>query len=215
MRNVRPLQPLSRRRSPAVAPRGDAGFSLVEGLIAALLLLFVALGVIPLFTRAMESNISGHRSSHMSTFVSALFEEENQLPIDRDEWNIAAEPDGVKTFDLMYWVTGRQNQSAGIPDTSGDEKWTLNPVPVIDGLVIWQRDVSVRKYSLSDLQILAGTDPSDDEIVAFGHPMLLDSPLTDDRNSHITEIRVSMKENRRETPLGAGRRITVGHFRVF
>ena len=47
------------------AKRGDAGFSLVEGLIAAALLLVIAVSILPLFTRALKSNLSGGRASQL------------------------------------------------------------------------------------------------------------------------------------------------------
>ncbi len=202
-----------RQRKPAPAKRGEAGFSLIEGLMAAGLLLIIAISILPIFTRALESNVSGSRSSQMSTFVSADLEEVNQLTVDRDEWEVAASG-GVRTLAPMYWDTGPLFGTAGIPDMLGDEQWIADETAA-QGLVIWSRNVSVRKYSLSDLQILAGTDVSDDIIVAAGHPMLLDTPLDDDESAHLTEVRVSIIENRESMPAGAGRRITVNHVRAF
>ena len=73
--------------------------------------------------------------------------------------------------------------SIGVPDTLGDERW-VDDEDDADGPVLWTRDISLRKYSLSDLQILVGTDTTDDAITAVGNPMLFDTPLTDDSNAH-------------------------------
>lgn len=200
-------------RAKLPSSRGQAGFSLIEGLMAAGLLLVIAVSILPLFTRALESNVSGSRSSQMSTFVSADLEEVNQLTVDRDEWEVAASG-GVRTLIPMFWDTGPLFSTPGIPEQLGDEQWIDDADDAL-GLVIWSRNVSIRKYSLSDLQILAGTDVGDDVIVAAGHPMLLDTPLPDDESAHLTEVRVSIRENRNSIPVGSGRRITVGHFRAF
>lgn len=203
------------RRRRRAASRGEAGFSLVEGLIAAALLLVIAVSVLPLFTRAMESNISGGRSSQMSTFVSADIEAVNQTLVDRDDWSVDASG-GVLDLGTVYWDTGPLFGAVGVPDKFGDERWTTDADPNnAQGLLLWSRNTSIRKYSLSDLQILAGTDTAEAEITAVGHPMLLDTPLTSDQNAHLTEVRVSIKENRENLPVGIGRRITVGHIRIF
>ena len=192
---------------------GEAGFSLVEGLIAAALLLVVAVSVLPLFTRALESNISGGRSSQLSTFVTADIESVNQMLVDRDEWDVAASG-GTLDLGTTFWDLGPLFDTAGVPDTLGDEAW-VDAVTDAQGPVLWSRNISVRKYSLADLQILAGTDVAEDALTAVGNPMLFDMPLTDDEDAHIVEVRVSIKENRDALPVGSGKRITVGHFRAF
>jgi len=40
--------------------RRDAGFSIIEALIAAAILLIIALGLLPLFTRSISDNVSGN-----------------------------------------------------------------------------------------------------------------------------------------------------------
>lgn len=50
-------------RSVATSRRHEAGFSLIEGLIAAVILLFVILGILPLMSRAMANNLAGNDAS--------------------------------------------------------------------------------------------------------------------------------------------------------
>jgi len=45
---------------------GEAGFSLVEGLIAAVILLFVILGVLPLMSQSMKNNLLGNDASNQT-----------------------------------------------------------------------------------------------------------------------------------------------------
>lgn len=198
----------------ATAASGQSGFSLVEGLIASALLLLIAVSILPLFSRAIESNVSGGRSSQLSTFVSVDIERVNQLLVDRDDWEIAAEPGGVKDLGTRYWDIGPLYGVAGIPDKLGDERWVADPTTA-QGPVMWSSTSNVRKYSLADLEIYIGTDIAEDEIVSVGNPMLLDQPLTEDENAQLTEIRVSVKENRAALPAGSGQRITISHFRAF
>lgn len=204
------------RRRAGTGP-GQAGFSLIEGLIAAALLLVIAVGILPVFTRSLESNISGGRSSQMSTFAVASIEDDNQTSIDRADWSVAGT--GVVNIDQEFWVAGKLFDSELVPYTLGPvtQRW-LGPgvaPTAADGQVFWSRDVSIRKYSLSDLQIVAGTDVSDDVIVAVGNPMLLDTPLTDDQNGHLVELRVTLKEVRNGVPVASGRRLTTSHYRTF
>lgn len=198
---------------PGSGRKGESGFSLVEGLIAAALLLVIAVSVLPVFTRALESNIAGGRSSQLSTFVSADIEAVNQMLVDRDDWSVAA-TGGVRDLGTMYWDIGPLFGAAGVPDRLGDEEWIADPATA-QGPVMWSRNVSVRKYSLSDLQILAGTDVAEDELAAVGNPMLLDQPLTEDDDAHLVEVRVTIRENRAALPAASGQRITVSHFRAF
>ena len=203
------------RRLPRASwRRSESGFSLVEGLIAAALLLVIAAGILPLYTRAVSSNIAGGRSSQLSAFASADIEEDNQTSVDRADWSLGLSG-GVLDLGTLFWVGGQVYASEAVPYTIGNQhqKWLASPADS-DGLVFWSRNVTIRKYSLSDLQILAGTDVSDDEITAVGHPMLLDTPLTDDANGHLTEFRVSIKERRGTLPAATGQRTTVSHFRT-
>ncbi len=201
--------------TPPRLPRergGEAGFSLVEGLIAAALLLVISISVLPLFTRALESNISGGRSSQLSTFVSADIEAVNQLPVDGDAWDLPMS--GVLDLGTQKWDVGALFDADAV-HYLGDEKW-VDDGDSHDGPLMWSRNAEVRKYSLADIQILIGTSGG---LVTGGaagaSPFLFDNPLTTDENAHLAEIRVTVKEQRNALPAASGKRITVGHFRSF
>ncbi len=227
----------SKRRSIPMATQGrrrpsEAGFSLVEGLMAAALLLVVAVSVLPLFMRALESNIRGGRSSQVSALVTAELEAINQSVVDRPEWQLTGGDVGVRETGTLFWDMGEQ-AAGGNPAKIGDEGWIDvdgGDVPV--GLVLWQRRLDVRKYSMADVH--SGVT-STGGVVGFetlGDPRFLDSPLaTDDDgdlyNAHLTEFRVHIVEDRDGKPaevavggdsdntIWMGQRMTIGHFRTF
>ncbi len=195
----------------------EAGFSLLEGLFAAALLLVVAVSILPLFMRALESNTRGGRASQVSTFVTAELEEINQATIDRDDWKLTGANTSVLTFPTSFWDTGQLYASEGSPAKIGDEGWIDNAAAAT-GLVLWSRDMTVRKYSFADVHITI--EVGGGSLATLGDPRLFDSPLTTDTdgdvfNDHFTEFRVSLRENRAETPLNSGQRMTVGQLRVY
>ena len=196
-------------RNPA---RSQCGFSLVEGIIAAALVLVVAVAVLPIFVRALDSNLSGSRRSQLSNFVSGGLEELNQGPIDRDEWSVEGVPGGVLAagpgLGSSFWDAGADYE----PDRLGDEKWVATEASAA-GLVLFERNADLRKYSLSDIQIVIGAGGG--VTTGGGDPLLFDNPLTTDDAAHLTEMRVSIKENREALPVASGKRITVSHFRAF
>ncbi len=194
----------------------EAGFSLIEGLMAAGLLLVVAVSVLPLFMRALDSNTRGGRASQVSTLITAALEEINQATVDRADFQLTGADSGVREMGTRYWDMG-EFYTEGSPAEIGDERWVANETDA-DGPVLWSRELDVRKYSFADVHqsiLVEGT-----ALAALGDPRWFDSPLqTDDEgdlyNAHITEFRVHIVENREGIPLNSGQRMTVGHFRTF
>lgn len=96
--------------SPSRArPQAEAGFSLIEALIAALLLLFIVIGVLPLFSRAMMNNIQGNDSSNISNSAVGGFEELLALPFDNQALTLpggAAENTTTQVYSLHHneWI---------------------------------------------------------------------------------------------------------------
>lgn len=67
--------------------RRQAGMSLVEVLIASLIIFFVFLSILPLFARAKVSNRRGGESSLMTSFLTANLEVINQSSINHSTFN--------------------------------------------------------------------------------------------------------------------------------
>lgn len=138
-------------RCPAAPPswpprspdRGrTAGFSLVEAILASLILLVVALGVLPLFTRAMASNFSGAESTSLSNMATGRAEELYQLPFDHAELTI----DVGQTERLVEecW-------------TAEDGHWIVDTTNVCQTKqVLWTRQTRIRQFTINDL---LGNDP--------------------------------------------------------
>ena len=89
----------------------ESGFSVVEGLIAALILLVVVLGVLPLISQSMVNNAQGNSSSQeVNASVDAL-EELLSLPFNAPEMTVPAGQSSMvgtsyKLLDSNSWVDG-------------------------------------------------------------------------------------------------------------
>lgn len=167
------------RRNRGVSP----GFSLIEVLIAGAILLVVALGTLPLFTRAMISNKSGAESTSVSNFARERLEEFNQLPFDSPDLTIDAGTS--KVFDEYYSLQ--------------DKRWkdyTNTTIPTTDPAG-WTRTTTVRQYSVTALD-----DGKLDPAEALGPTAL---PI----NVHFKEIVVAVQSARLGGPLGPGKRIAL------
>ncbi|MEM7582402.1 MAG: hypothetical protein AAF560_03400 [Acidobacteriota bacterium] len=206
--------------SAARGRRGEQGFSLLEGLFAAALLLVVAVSVLPLFMRALESNTRGGRASQASTLVTAELEEINQASIDRADWQLVGATQNVRSLNRLYWDTG-DLASDSSPAKLGDEVW-VDSRGAASGPILWARDFEIRKYSFADIHITINVDGT--TLESLGDPRLFDSPLTTDgsgelNNAHLTEFRVSLQQDRQEGVsdqlLNVGQRMTVGQIRVY
>lgn len=112
---------------------GTAGFSLLEALVASLLLVLAVLALVPLFARAMQDTLAGREYSVASQHGRSRADEYYQLPLDGEE---LALPIGDATLLRNdYWDAGRHAWTDAAPAT---------PTP-------WRRDTTVRQYSVDDL----------------------------------------------------------------
>ncbi len=187
---------------------GAAGYSLLEVLFASLLLLVVAVSILPLFTRALQSNLSGGRASNMTNFAASDIEAANQRTINHPAYDL----EGQETVNLGRRFWNLVVDSTGRNAYIGDEQWEADDTG--DGVFVWERSTTVRKYSISDITPLV--QPDGTTLSALGHPYKYDSPLTlDDSSVHLSEFRVTIRPNQDNLPAATGRRLTVGHFRAY
>jgi prepilin-type N-terminal cleavage/methylation domain-containing protein len=206
--------------SPTAATRahragGQAGFSLVEMLLATALLLVIVVSVVPLFTRSLESNATGSRASFMTVFVQQDLERVNQATVDHPYWDFggpltsATMSGNALDFGTEYWTSAAA-------DRIGDEGWRSDASGA--GLYLWERSAKLRKYTYAD--VLPGSlEVTGSGLASLGHPELFDSPLADDdgvagRNVHILEMRVTIQPHS-GLPLDRGQQMTVGQFRAY
>ncbi len=167
----------------------EAGMSLVEVVLASLILLLIAIGILPMFTRSMASNVAGSDSTYVSNMATERTEEFLQLNFDAEPLRLA---DGA-TSRVYNEVYIRDYPSADSSDY--EEVWmdgTLAQVPAEDR-PLWTRVTTVRQYSITDLATpLPGT------------------PGTDPNGAvHVKEIEVAVAGLREGGPIGASKQITV------
>jgi type II secretory pathway pseudopilin PulG len=184
---------------PAHAPAA-AGFSLIEALIAAAILLIIALGLIPLFSRAINDNITGNDSTQATNGGRTQLEDMLGLPFANARLTVPGTALVSETTDSFAQGDGDKSGDpnegwwAGKP---GDTGW------VDRGLVLWSRTTRVRQYSVSDLT----TDP------------YLDSPLPGNTTPtfvQLKQVEVVMDNSKRVLDptklgmvLGSGQGITL------
>lgn len=114
-------------------PAAEAGFSLVEVLIAAVLLLVVILGLLPLFAASMANNVAGREYSVASHHGRSRIEALTELPMDREALEVAAGLDERRLSERYDPATDRF--TAGAPSQPPR----------------WLRTTVVRQYNVSDL----------------------------------------------------------------
>jgi Tfp pilus assembly protein PilV len=124
--------------------RRSAGFSLIEVLISALLLMVIALGVLPVFLQATASNEIGQEYMMVSNFAKSRAEEYAQKAFTSPQLTLTAGTSLVVTdyysFKTRTWVTTL---------ASGDS-------------AMWTRTTTVRQFSISDLTTpLPSTAPAE------------------------------------------------------
>lgn len=104
-------------RHPTAERRPEAGFSLIEVLIASMLLLFIVIGVLPLFSRSMMNNIQGNDASNFANSAVEGFESMFSLPFNND---LISLPAGQTLIERRQFFTLHGNQwLAAVP--AGDE----------------------------------------------------------------------------------------------
>ena len=120
------------------ATSGAAGFSLIEGLIAAALFLAIAMGVLPLFTRSMINNEGGSDFTQISNAAKARAEELFELPFDSPILAINA---GTETIYEEYFSRRDEVWRPGTEaDATGD-----------GDLALMRRTTTIRQFNVNDL----------------------------------------------------------------
>lgn len=129
--------------------RRQRGFSLVEALVASLLLVVIVLALVPLFARSMSNTLAGREYSVASQHGRSRVDEYYQLPLEHEELLLPV-GDGELVRDDWWDVD--------------DKRWTDVSPPSPPA---WGRVTTVRQYSVNDLLLegrlfnpLAGGSPA-------------------------------------------------------
>lgn len=101
---------------PATAPpqgRRQAGFSLLETLIAAALLMLILIGILPLFERSRMNLLQGYDASRVSNAATENFEQLLALPFLSFDTNL---PDGAdRGTRTDFWLLEGDRWAAAVP----------------------------------------------------------------------------------------------------
>ncbi|HYX26835.1 MAG TPA: hypothetical protein VFC23_21965 [Thermoanaerobaculia bacterium] len=171
-----------------------AGFSLIEALIAAAILLIIALGLIPLFSRAITDNVNGNDATQATNGSRTQLEEMLGLPFTNTRLTVPPAADVGATTDSFAQGDVKKTGDA-------DEGWWPG-TPTDKGVVLWTRTTQVRQYSVNDL----ATDP------------YFDQPLRGDTQPtfvQLKEVTVVMSNAKLGSILGSGQGITLRILKPF
>jgi hypothetical protein len=172
-------QPAANRR-----PHAEAGFSLLEVLIASLLLLFIALGTIPMFTMAQSSNLQGSENTRAANYARQRLEEMWQLPFNSDPLTIVA---GTERAHTEY-----------LDPSSDQERWLPLVGTPPDG-TLFTRHTVIRQFSAEDTE---------------EEPISAEVAEVDPARVQLKEITVAVDSLRTGGPLGAGKSVEIRGFKA-
>jgi len=184
------------RHRPAVR-RGEAGFSIIEALIAAAILLIIALGLLPVFSRAINDNVTGNDATQATNGSRTEVEELLQLPFGNTRLLVASGQNKTETKD--FYTRAKADPSTGAYEI-GDatEGWTTDASG--RGPVLWNRTTTVQQYGITDL-----------------NDGKLDTPLDGSTQAnfvHLKQIQVLI-ENPKKDLFGNGQGITLTVIKAF
>lgn len=178
------------RGRAVVCPSGpEAGFSMIEALIAAAILLIIALGLIPLFTRSILDNNSGNDATQATNHGKTRLEDLIQLPFNHQRLDVPAGAQVGQSVET--WTAGALNRAG-----DANERWWDGATPPAgSGEALWTRTTRVRQFSINDL---------DDGV--------LDNPQpggTQPIFVQLKELEVQLENGKRGTLLGGSQALTV------
>lgn len=120
--------------------RRSAGFSLIEVLVAGLILLVIALGLIPLYTRSIRSNVEGFGYTQVSNFAKSRAEEYVQLPFNNARLTVPPGEEQLAACDCYSLEDHRWIDEADCPTTES-----------ACDTVLFNRTTTVQQFSVTDL----------------------------------------------------------------
>jgi type II secretory pathway pseudopilin PulG len=180
-----PPLPPSRRAARGPAARHQRGFSMVEGLIAAALIGVVAVGIIPLFTRAMSDNLTGADYTRVTNFAKSKEEDFSRLPFTQPTIQLKSGDTQDMTTEFMDPTT---------------LQWSTTPPKSLLG--IWTRTSTLTQYNIYD------TD--DDQM--FDFPLAGGTSIDE---VQIIQSQVQVKSASPVSPAGGHRTTTIRYLKAF
>jgi hypothetical protein len=141
---------LSSTAGPAPSPvaRAEAGFSVIEGLIAALLLLVVTLGILPLFSRAMNNNVKGNDSTRQANSAVDSFETAVSLPFNSGAKMVPPAATSLVVTETL--ALKRVASATGGEDQAMSNRWELPADLAVGDIPVMNRQSTLQQFSLDD-----------------------------------------------------------------
>lgn len=119
--------------------RSERGFSLIEVLVASAILLVIALGLVPLYTRSIRSNVEGFDYTHVSNFAKSRAEEYRQLPFASPDLTVPAGSTELEVPDFYSQAQHRwMDEAEWAAKSAGD-------------VALFTRTTTVRQFGVGDL----------------------------------------------------------------
>jgi prepilin-type N-terminal cleavage/methylation domain-containing protein len=164
----------------------QSGFSMVESLIAAAIIGIVAIGILPMFTRAMVDNMAGADYTRVTNYAKSKEEDFTRIRVLDQTIQVPAGQSNLMTTEYMdpaalYWVVTKP----------------ANP------LAVWTRVTTYTQYNLYD------TD--DDQM--FNNPLAGGAVGVD--AVQVIQAQVQVKSISAMGPLGGRRTTLVRYLKVF
>ena len=108
--------------SPISVAARERGLSLIEVLIAAGILLIVALGIVPLYLKAMSNNSAGNDYSQVANYAKSELERLQKLPLDAPDLLV---PDGSTVLETKSYYSPSLKKWVALADIPVGEKTTF------------------------------------------------------------------------------------------
>lgn len=160
------LKPKRVQACPAGGPSdNESGFSIVEVLIAGALLLFISLGIIPLFTHSIGLNTEGRLSTEVSHYARSKLEELASADINAPELTIPPGQTELVTTDYLLYTHDDPSTTSVV-----ENAWVDSSQYTAGDPWIYKRTTKVHQYRVTALddaylrssEELNGSDPEVD-----------------------------------------------------
>jgi hypothetical protein len=140
---------MNERIAPLVRPRSpEAGFSLLETLIAAALLLVILIGILPLFERSRLNLLQGNDATNISNATVDLDERLLALPFKNQVTDIPV-GGGTQFVTTDFWLLGRLGGPNGQYEYG--DRWVPDMTPYPNDAALYTRTSTIEQFQLTDL----------------------------------------------------------------